>query len=84
MAGGSFNKQRELIYEAYLGLQQDEWIPTPTHHILRVYIETLMEFSHIYGACVLNTTFLSKGFLLGAAFGSRKGKRNPHSKDRMG
>lgn len=82
MAG--FNKQKELIYKTDPGLQQDEWIPTPARHILKVYIKALTEFSHIYCARVLNTTLLSKGQVLRAALGSRKGKRTPHSKERMG
>lgn len=30
LVGGSFKKQRKLIYEACLVLQQDEWVPTST------------------------------------------------------
>lgn len=52
----------------------------PPH--LKVYIEAFTGLGH--GDCVhvLNTTSLSQGYVLEAASGNRKGKWNPHSKDR--
>ena len=42
LVGGSFNKERELTYKECLGQQQEECIPSPTHQILKVYIEGSM------------------------------------------
>lgn len=57
LEGGNFKKQRELMYEACLGRQQDEWILTPACQIVKVYIEALTGFRHIYCAGVLNATY---------------------------
>lgn len=59
------------------------WIPTPTCQILEAYKEALTGFSHVYSVAV-NTTSLSQSYVLRAASGSRKGKQNPHSQDRVG
>lgn len=56
----------------------------PAHCILRVYKEAHARFSHVYRACVVNTTSLSQGCVLGADPGSGKVKGNPHSKHRGG
>lgn len=85
MEGGGFNKQREFTYEACLGRRlQDEWIPTRARHILKVYKAVLTGFGCVYPCGVLSPTLPSQGRVFGAAFGSRKGKGRPHSKDRRG
>lgn len=53
---GNFNKQRKLTYEAFLQCQQDKWIPTPTHQILKVYKEALTWFNRVYWEDVHNPT----------------------------
>lgn len=84
LVGGNFTKQRELTCEAYLGWQQDEWIPSAALQILQVCKETLTVLSRVYCAGVFNTTSLSQGYILGATSESRKDKQNPHPKDREG
>lgn len=69
-------------YEVWLGQRQDEWIPAPTLHILKVDKEALTGLSHVYGACVFNTTSPCQGCVPGAASGSGKGEWNSHSEDR--
>lgn len=73
---------KELTYEACLGWPQDKEFCTPACQILKVYIEVLTGISYIYHPDSLNTTFLSQGYILGAASGKGEGKWNTHSKDR--
>lgn len=66
---------------AYIGWQQDKWIPTPTQQILKAYEEAFPGLSHVYHSGVFNTTLLSQGCVLGTASGERERKQNPHSID---
>ena len=84
LVSGSFNEQRELPYEACLGWQQDEWIHAPAHQILKGFQKALTGFRHVYHVGVLNTASLPQGHVLGEAPGRRKGKWDPHFKDRGG
>lgn len=84
LVGGSFTKQRELSYEACLGRQRDDWIPSAALQFPKVYKEALTVLSHVYHAGVFNTMSLSQGCVHGAAPGSRKDQQNPHSKDGVG
>lgn len=71
MLGGSFNKQRDLTYEASLGQKQNEWVSTFTHQILEVHIAMSVGSHQIYHADVSNIWN-----------GTRKW--NPHSKVKRG
>lgn len=59
MVGVRFNKQRELTHEACLGRRKISLTLHPPARILRVYIEALAAFSHVYSPGRL--TLLSQG-----------------------
>ena len=63
------------------GCKMSRFLHPPTI-ILKVYIEALTGFSHVYHPDGLNTTFLCQGCILGAASGNREGKKYIYSKDR--
>lgn len=77
LVSGSLNKERELTRKAYLGWQQEKWIRTSTHQILKTYKEVLTGVSHVYLAGVFSTTSLSQGRVLGTASGERERQAEP-------
>lgn len=79
MVGGGFHKPRELTYKVS---KMSGSLPAPAYQILKVCIEAITNFCHVYHAGVLNTTSLSQGCVLGAAPGIEKGKQNLHSQER--
>ena len=61
LVGGSFNKQENLHTRPLLGgWKMSRSVPPPIW-ILKVYIEALTGFSHVYGPDSLNNTLLSQG-----------------------
>ena len=51
MVGGSVNKPKELTYEARLGQQQDEWVPSlPARSYKFTQKEALTGYSRVYRA----------------------------------
>lgn len=55
----------------------------PPLAIIKVYTEALTEFTDVYYPDTLNITFLSQGYILGAASGTGEGKWNAHFKDKI-
>lgn len=81
LVGGRFNKQRNLHTRLGLGGRKTSTALHSPTRILKVYIEALTGFSHIYHPESLNTTLLSQGSILRAVSGNKEGKWNTHSKD---
>lgn len=78
LAGGSFNKQREVTHEACLGRQQDKWILEPTCQILKVYKEAITGFS-LYTVQVFSTPRpCLKAISLELLLGVGQDKQDPH------
>ena len=60
LVGGSFNKHGNLHTRLALGGHKTSWLLHPPAWIIKVYIETLIKFNHIYYPDGLNNTLLSE------------------------
>ena len=67
LVGGRFNKQGNLFTTLVLGGGKMTRSPYPRTRILKVYIEVLTGFSHIFSPDGFNSTLLSQGCILGTA-----------------
>lgn len=69
-----FNMQGNLLMRLILGAQ-DEQTSRLAHQMLKVHVEALTGFSHIYCSDGLKTTSLSQGYDLGEASEGGKSSR---------
>lgn len=67
LAGGSFNKQDIFHMRLVLGGDKMNRSPQPPTRILRLYIDDLLRFSHIFSPVGLSNTLLSEGCVLQVA-----------------
>lgn len=74
MIGDRFNKQGNLTRPVLGDHKTSRCLHAPTI-ILKVYIESLPGFSHVYSPDGLNNTSLSKGYVLGVASNTGKASR---------
>ena len=80
LVGGRFDKQGNLHMRLFLSDKMST-SPHPPARVLKVYIEALTRFSHVYSPDGLNNTLLSQGCVPREASGRGEGKWKPHSKD---
>ena len=73
LGGGRFTKQRNLHVRLDLSSCKMSSSPHTSARILKVYIETVTGFSHVFILGGFNTTFLFQGCTLGAASGGGEG-----------
>lgn len=81
--GGRFNKQRNLAMRLVLGGSKTHSSAHPLPD-LDSFIEALVGLSHVSCPDGLNTTSRSPGWVLWAASGHGRGRRNTPSKERGG
>lgn len=67
LLGGSFNKQGNLLMRLVLGGQKINRCSHSSTRKLKLDVEILSRFSHIYHPNGLNTTLLSQGYMVGMA-----------------
>ena len=81
---GGFNKQGNLNMRLVLGGYKMSRSPHPLARTLKVYIEVLTGFSHVYCPDGLSNTLLSQGYVFENGSHCGNGGQNVHSKDRGG
>lgn len=84
LVSGSFNKQGTLCMRLVLGSHKTGRTSQPPTRFLKVYIEALMGFSHVYSPSGLNDTVISEDCVLENSSHCRNDGQNIYSKDKGG